>query len=57
MLPRSEIRIVEIGVDEAFKLIMSAGIVTPEGQRIAEPMPLLHGRDVGQVEKNDGLGS
>jgi len=56
MLPRSEVRSVSLGVDEAFKLIMSAGIVTPEGIRQAEAMLPLHGGDVGQVEQDDGLG-
>ena len=38
LVPRSDIRHVDISVEEAFKLIMSAGIVTPEGMHTAKPL-------------------
>lgn len=36
MLRREEIRVCDISVEEAFKLIMSAGIVGPAGTRVAQ---------------------
>ena len=38
LIPRDDVKSLDIGVDEAFKLIMSAGIVTPEQIRSARPL-------------------
>lgn len=38
MVPRRDVRVVDVSVEEAFKLIMSAGIVLPEGIRVAGPL-------------------
>jgi len=35
LVPQRDLRKVNISIEEAFKLIMSAGIVTPEGDRVA----------------------
>ena len=35
LVPRKDVRRIDIGVEEAFKLIMSAGIVTPDTDRLA----------------------
>lgn len=40
LLPCSDILSVDISVEDAFKIIMSAGIVTPELQKIAKPFSL-----------------
>lgn len=38
LVPSDDVRLVDISVEEAFKLIMSAGIVTPDTVRSARPM-------------------
>jgi len=40
LVPRDDLRTVDLTVEEAFKLIMSAGIVTPENNRSATPFHL-----------------
>jgi uncharacterized membrane protein len=35
LVPRTEVRRVDMQIEEAFKLIMSFGIVTPDGRRVA----------------------
>ncbi|TNE88325.1 MAG: DUF502 domain-containing protein [Deltaproteobacteria bacterium] len=54
MLPRSEIRPLDLTVEEAFKLIMSAGIVAP-GRRVIETQEVqkLTHRDDGMVPLDD----
>lgn len=50
MLPRSEIRPLDLSVEEAFKLIMSAGIVAPDRELMdTQEMAKLTHRDDGMV--------
>ena len=61
LVPRSDIRLVDLGVEQAFKLIMSAGIVTPSGLRYAplmtsvEGKQALQGSQIEDVENENGL--
>ena len=62
LIPRKDVRLVDLGVEQAFKLIMSAGIVTPAGVRYAPFMGAdegeeqsLQGSQIQDVENKHGL--
>ena len=56
MLPREDVKVIDLAVEEAFKLIMSAGIVVPEGSRFATALES-EGGEIHDVENKDGLSS